>query len=225
MSAAPSYEQQAREALTLTLLMMLAPAKADEAECRHDIAYAFDRVRHQSGAEAAHKAFSSKQGKAQLKRYHNALRELHAAYGALGPTIKPWFSLAGTETVIDREIKKAEGFMSKKSLEPKRSAIKAKAAVAAAHDLLCWYGHKPGATRNGLWERVAQVLAGGNTSLHGHLRAYLRTLKDAGVPRVAKRRMPVMDAKGVPSVGTERYFVSDEIDAIIERFADRELGD
>jgi hypothetical protein len=228
-----AYEQQAREALTQTLLMMLAPAKADEAECRHDIAYAVDRVRHKSLAEAAHKAFGSKEGKAQLTRYRNALHELQAAYSGLGPAIKPWFSLAetahvvGTETVIDRELKKVENVersVSKRNLKPKRSAITAKAGVAAAHDLLCWYGHKPGATKGGLWERVAQLLAGSNTGLHVHMRAYLRTLDDPGVPRVKKRRTPVVEAKGTPSVGTERYFVSDEIDEIIERFADRDSG-
>jgi hypothetical protein len=95
-------------------LALLAPPPSECEECRHDIEQMLDWVDSRSRAARADKTFTSKRGKASLRRYVKALRQLKAAYDALGPSIKPWFSLAetayvvGKPTVIDRELAKAE---------------------------------------------------------------------------------------------------------------------
>jgi hypothetical protein len=71
---------------------------------------------------------------------------LQQAYNSIDPAIKPWFSLVeiayipGKATVIDREIAKAETFLNRPSPPPRRDASRNKAAVAAAFDLLGWWG-------------------------------------------------------------------------------------
>ena len=103
----------------------------------------------------AHKVFGSKEGKLGLRRYRDALRASKAAYAALDTSIRPWFSLAetaqidGKQTMIDREIKLAEGFIKNRSPKPRRDAIEKKAAVATAHDLLGWWGHHNLSTSRG----------------------------------------------------------------------------
>jgi hypothetical protein len=198
----------AREQQVDAALELLAPPRRDRAECRHDIEFALDLVESRSRAVASHKVFGSKEGKAQLRRYRAAWREVQAAHGALDRHIRPWFSLAetasvaGTETVADREIKKAEQIIAKPSPPPRRSALREKAAVAAAHDLLCWWGHKASATKGGLWEQMAQVLADVKTGLHGHLRSF----KGSDVPRVKKLQTA---ASSVRAAGSVRVLVND----------------
>jgi hypothetical protein len=105
--------------------------------------------------------------------------------------IRPWFSLVeiasipGKATVIDREIAKAESFLDRPSPPPRRHASRNKAAVAAAYDLLGWWGHKANASRSGKWAQVAKILTGANaTDLLDHLREFKR---NAG-PTVEKVR-------------------------------------
>ncbi len=117
-----------------------------------------------------------------MRRYYAALRELRAAYNALDPAIRPWFSLAeiayivGKPTVIDREIGRAEAFLDWPSPPLRRHASKNKAAVAAAYDLLEWWGHKSAVTRGGKWEQLAKVLIGDRTvGLFDHMLEYKRS--------------------------------------------------
>ena len=50
-----------------------------------------------------------------------------------------------------------------------------KAAVAAAYDLLGWWGHKAVVTRGGKWEQLAKILTGDLTvDLFDHLREFKR---------------------------------------------------
>jgi hypothetical protein len=76
----------------------------------------------------AHKFFVSKKGKAQVRRYRNALMEVRAAYSAFDPSIVRCFSLAelafikGIPTVIDREITTADAVLTQPSPQPKRDA-------------------------------------------------------------------------------------------------------
>ena len=61
---------------------------------------------------AAGKAFDSKKGRGDLKRYEAALHGLQAAYDKLDPAIKPWFSLLGTEpSLTERELTKVKNML------------------------------------------------------------------------------------------------------------------
>jgi hypothetical protein len=114
---------------------------------------------------------------------------LRNAHYALDPAIRSWFSLAetvcvaGSTTVVDREIAIAEAFLARPSPPPRRDASRNKAAVAAAYDLLDWWGHK--AVRGGKWAQLAKILTGDMTvDLFDHLRKFRRRPG----PRVAKVR-------------------------------------
>jgi hypothetical protein len=48
--------------------------------------------------------------------------------------------------------------------------------VAAAYDLLQWWGHKAAVTRGGKWAQLAKILAGDQTvDLFDHLREFKRS--------------------------------------------------
>jgi hypothetical protein len=168
-------DQQVREALKL-----LAPSPRERTEWQHDIELALDRVKRDTAAARSFRVAGSKQGKAGLRRYLAALRRLRQTYYSLDPAIRPWFSLAETayvagKTVIDREIAKAEAFLYRRSPPPRRDASRNRAAVAAAYDLLRWWGHQPAITRGGRWAELAKILAGDRTvDLFDHLREYKR---------------------------------------------------
>ena len=123
----------------------------------------------------------SKKGKAGLRRYSAALRRSRSAYYSLDPAIRPWFSLTetayvvGKPTVIDREIAIADTFLNRPSPPPRRDAASNKPAVAAAHDLLNWWGHTAVVTRGGKWEQLAKILTGDMiVDLFDHLREFRR---------------------------------------------------
>jgi hypothetical protein len=169
-------DQQVRNALEL-----LAPRPRERAECQYDIGLALDRVERRAATARSFRVAGSKEGKAGLRRYCAALRRLHNAYFSLDPAIRPWFSLvetayvAGKATVIDREIAKAKAFIDRPSPPPRRDASRNKAAVAAAYDLLEWWGHKAAVTRGGRWARLAKILAADPTvDLFDHLREFKR---------------------------------------------------
>jgi hypothetical protein len=169
-------DQQIRKALEL-----LAPPPSQRAECRHDIGVALDRVKYRAAAARSFRVAGSKDGKAGLRRYSAALRRLRAAYYSLDPAIRPWFSLAeaayvaGKPTIVDREMAIAEAFLARPSPPPRRDASRTKAAVAAAKDLLDWWGHKVAITRGGKWEQLAKILAADQTvDLFDHLREFKR---------------------------------------------------
>ena len=169
-------DQQIRKALEL-----LAPPPGQRRECRHDIGVALDRVEHRTATARSFRVARSKKGKEGVRRYYTSLRRLRDAYRSLDPAIRPWFSLAetayiaGKPTVIDREIAKAESFLDRPSPPPRRDASRNKAAVAAAYDLLGWWGHKATVTHGGKWAQVANILAGDKaTDLFDHLREFKR---------------------------------------------------
>jgi hypothetical protein len=170
-------DQQIRKALEL-----LAPPPNDRAECRHDVGLALDRVERRAAAARSFRVASSKEGKASLRGYCAALRRLCYTYNSLDPAIRPWFSLAetayvtGKATVIDREIARAEAFLGRPSPPPRREASRNKAAVAAAYDLLEWWGHNAAATRGGKWAQLAQILSGDRAiNMFDHLREFKRS--------------------------------------------------
>jgi hypothetical protein len=169
--------RQVRKALEL-----LAPPPRERAECLHDIGLALDRVEQGAAAARSFRMVGSKKGKEGLQRYLAALLRLQQAYNSLDPTIRPWFSLvetayvAGKPTVIDREIARAEAFLDRPSPPPRPDASRNKAAVAAAYDLLKWWGYKAAVTRGGKWAELAKILTGDPAiDLFDHLRAFKRS--------------------------------------------------
>jgi hypothetical protein len=172
MVHAMTRDQQIRRALKL-----LAPPPRRRAEGQHDIEVALDRVEGGAASARCFRVARSKKGKEGVRRYFAALRRLRNAYRALDPAIKPWFSLAefayvvGQPTVIDREIKIAEAFLARPSPPPHRDASRNKIAVAAACDLLDWWGQRAGVTRRGKWAQLANILTGDMTiDLFDHTR-------------------------------------------------------
>jgi hypothetical protein len=178
--------QQIRKALEL-----LAPPLSLRAECQHDIGLALDRVETGAAAARSFGVVGSKKGKAGLRRYCAALRRLRIAYHSLDPAIRPWFSLAetayvaGKPTVIDREIARVEAFLDRPSRPPRRKASRNKAAVAAAYDLLGWWGLKTAVTRGGKWAQLAKILAGDRAV---YLFYHLREFKRSPSPTIEKVR-------------------------------------
>ena len=169
-------DQQIRKALEL-----LAPPPHQRAECQHDIKLTLNKVERGAAAARSFRVAGSKKGKAGLRRYCAALRRLRLAYHVLDPALRPWFSLAETAyvarkpTVIDREITIAEAFLARPSPPPRPDASRHKLAVAAAHDLLNWWGHRTVVTRAGKWARLAKILTGDMTvDLFDHLREFRR---------------------------------------------------
>lgn len=169
-------DQQIRKAMAL-----LAPPPRQRTECQHDIEVSLDRVERRTAVARSFRVAGSKKGKAGVKRYCAALRRLRAAYNDLDPAIRPWFSLAEIayivgETVIEREIARAEAFLDRPSPPPRRDASRNKTAVAAAYDLLQWWGHKAVVTRGGKWAQLAKILTGNQTvDLFDHLREFKRS--------------------------------------------------
>jgi hypothetical protein len=162
-------------------LELLAPKPSQRAECLQDIGVALDRVEHDAASARSFRVAASKKGKAGVRRYYAALRRVRSAYKGLDPAIRPWCSLveiayiAGKPTVIDREIANAENFLNRRSPPPRRAADRNKAAVAAAHDLLSWWGLKAVVTRGGKWDQLSKILTGDmSVDLFDHLRASKR---------------------------------------------------
>jgi hypothetical protein len=183
-------DQQIRKALQL-----LAPPSRLRAEYLQDIKVALNRVEHDAAVARAFRVAESKKGKAGVRRYYAALRWTRSAYCALDPAIRPWFSLtetayvAGKPTLIDREIAIAETFLDKPSRPPRRDAARNKAGVAAAHDLLSWWGHKAVVTRGGKWDQLAKILIGDLTvDLFDHLREFKRR-PHPSIEKVPGRRL------------------------------------
>jgi hypothetical protein len=170
-------EQQIKEALAL-----LDPPQRERGKWQRRIEHTLDIIDWGCQTAAGLKAPSTKLGKAALRRYVKALRELQRAYDALPPQLRPWFSLAemayvtGTPTVIDRELAKAEPLLAKESAPPKRDAILGKAAAAFAHRLLLLRrGREPSLTRGGEWEKLGKVFSNG-APVFEHMRTFKRAL-------------------------------------------------
>ena len=76
---------------------------------------------------------------------------------------------------LSREIEVAEALLNQKSRVPARDASAQKIAVAAAHELLEWWGHQPRITRGGPWAELTKILLGDLVlDVFDHLRTYKR---------------------------------------------------
>jgi hypothetical protein len=173
--AAMTRDEQIKGALAL-----LDPPPHERKDWRHQIERTLDSIDWGCRTAAGLKAPSSKKGKAALGRYVKALRELQKAYDALPPSLRPWFSLvetayvAGTPTVIDRELATAQPLLAKKSAPPKRDAILGKLAAEWAYRLLLLRRRKASLTRGGEWERLGKIFSNG-TPVFEHMRAFRRS--------------------------------------------------
>jgi hypothetical protein len=150
-------DQQIRDAVEV-----LAPATADQAECSDDVARVLDRLKFSAEAALAFRMVTSKKGRAALKSYSAALRKLMTSCNALDSAVRPWLSIAmavsGKAIDLNREIKTAEQLAKQPSAVPGPDSSRRKMAVAAAYDLLGWWGHQPTVTRDGRWAQLAQIL-------------------------------------------------------------------
>jgi hypothetical protein len=113
-------DEKIAEALTL-----LAPPPAQQAECKQDICVGLERI--ENGAAFAQSCWAAGSKKRSgLASYYAALRRLRSAFSALDPAIKPWFSFADpayfTGNALEKEIAKAEVFLNRPSMPPRRHA-------------------------------------------------------------------------------------------------------
>jgi hypothetical protein len=143
---------------------LLAPPPGRRAECQHDIELALDRVKNTAAAARSFRVAGSTKGKAGWGVTGLRYGALRDAYYSLDPAIRSWFSLAetayvaGKPTTIDREIARADVFLNRPSPPPRRDASWNKAAVAAANDLLEWWGYKAAVTRGAVARRSAGAI-------------------------------------------------------------------
>jgi hypothetical protein len=155
---AMSRDQQIREAV-----QVLAPTTANQAECANDVTRVLDRLEFGAEVAGAFRVATSKKGRAALKSYSAALRRLRSSCNALDPAVRPWLSLAmavsGKAIDLNREIRTAEQLAKQRSAVRGPDSSRRKMAVAAAYDLLGWWGHQPTVTRDGRWAQLAQILA------------------------------------------------------------------
>jgi hypothetical protein len=159
-------------------LELLKPSTRKRRDARHDIIYMMDFIHGRSGSAKAFKAFESRKGRAFLRRYVKALRVVAATFSSPNATVRPWLSPPDVRS----ELAKVEAFLAKPSLPPKRAAIRAKAAVAAAYSLLAWWHINASASRGSVWEQLAQILAGSSKSMYEHMREF----KEKRAPIFAK---------------------------------------
>jgi len=155
-----------REERVAEALELLAPPSERRAECEHDIQRMLDWVVDGCAASTRHKAFGSKRGKASLDRYKTALHDVQAAFAALDPAIKPWFTLPDG---IERELGRTD---LRKSRPPKPDAVATKLATMTSYSLLVWWGHRPALSRGGDWARLTKILAGSGASPFEHMRGF-----------------------------------------------------
>jgi hypothetical protein len=156
-----------REKRLAKALELIAPPAKRRAECEHDIEKMLDWVAKGCAASTRHKAFGSKHGKASLDRYETALDDVKAAFAALDPAIKPWFTLPDG---MDRELGLIRDL--RKDRPPKRDAVAAKLGTMTSYNLLVWWSHKPEVSRGGKWEQLTKMLAGIKTSPFEHMRDF-----------------------------------------------------
>jgi hypothetical protein len=156
-------KQQITEALNL-----LAPPRGKRKQWRGQIAFMLDIVDDKSASDELEDA-GSKQGKAKLTRYADALREVQASYNALNPSMQRFFLLETDRIKHDIIEAKAmsEHFPRRPSNRP--ANITAKAATKAASILLTQRGWELTTERSGHWHTLTQILANTSKDLRHHM--------------------------------------------------------
>jgi hypothetical protein len=161
-------------------LELLKPSIRKRREARRDIIFMIDFVNGRSSSAKAFKAFNARKGRAALRRYVKALREVGDSFSSTDPNMRPWLSPPD----VQGEIAKVESFLARPSLPPKRAATRAKAGVAAAYSLLKWWDIEVNTSRGSIWEQLSQILSGSSASMYEHMREFNRT----GAPIFKKMR-------------------------------------
>jgi hypothetical protein len=99
-----------------------------------------------------------------------------ASPGALGFPLRQACDIARN----DHYRVEKETFLGRPSPRPRRDASRNELAVAAAHDLLNWWGERTVVSRTGKWAQLAKILAGDMTvDLFDHLREFKRRPRPA----------------------------------------------
>jgi hypothetical protein len=173
-------EEQIRDALKV-----LKPPSKELDEWKAIVEHAIDVVSARARVTASVKAPVSKLGREQIKRYRASLVKVRAAYEALEPPIRVWFSLAGVgyvaggPTVVSREIARSDLFLQQPSPEGRKDATKQAEAAQQAWLLLMWRGMKTVTTTGGDWDRLSRILNGEKTvRMTEHLREFKKALAE-----------------------------------------------
>ncbi len=104
------------------------------------------------------------------------------AYEALEPLIRVWFSLAApgrAETIVAREIARADLFLQQPSPEGRKDATKQTEAAQQSWLLLKRRGMKTVTTTKSDWDWLARILNGDKTvRMTEHLRKFKQALAE-----------------------------------------------
>jgi hypothetical protein len=153
----------------------------------HEVELALETIKAGGDTAQCFKLARSTKDRSGVKRYYAGLRRLCAASNCLHPAIKPWlsFAISGKTLNLARELETAEALINQKSRRPARDASRQKIAVAAAQELLEWWGHKIAVTRSGTWARLVRILI---NDPHLDVFDHLRSQKSSPALRVQKLR-------------------------------------
>ena len=156
-------------------------------ERSHEVELALERIEAGRDTAQCFQLAQSTKDKGGVTRYYAGLRRLRAASNSLHPAIKPWLSFAirGKTLNLARESETAKALVNQKSPPPARDATRQKIAVAAAHELLEWWGHNAAVTRGGKWAQLARILI---NDPHLDVFDHLRNHKHNPGPPVQKLR-------------------------------------
>jgi hypothetical protein len=169
---------RAREQLNKAL-SLLGPAPAEREECRNQIQSALANLEFlcRDEGDELEEGLRSRQGKTALERYVRALREVRASYAALNLSIRAFLLLDAS--AVESDIVEAEAMVG--ACGPRArwrpTNKRARAAVELARVLVGHRGCELTNKRNGLWHRLAQILADTNRDLRHHLDASLAAEK------------------------------------------------
>ena len=164
--------------------MLLDPPPHEHEAWRHQIEHILDYLDWWCKAAAGFKAPGTKPGKAALRTYVNALHQLQKAYDALPPELRPWFSLAetayiaGTPTVIEREVAKANSLLSRNPRHPNETPFWGRRRRSPPINYCCCGGVSPalhaaanGTAGQGPFQRRSRIRAyAGVQTRHGERR-------------------------------------------------------
>jgi hypothetical protein len=152
-------------------LSLLGPAPAEREKWRNQIqsALTFLEFLLRDESDELEEGLRSRQGKAALERYVRALREVQASYAALNPSIRRFLLLEAS--AVKSDIVEAEAMVGHCGPRARNrpNNKRARAAVELARVLLAQRGCELTNKRNGLWHRLAQILADTDRDLRHHL--------------------------------------------------------
>lgn len=160
---------RARDQLTRAL-EIIDPPEVDRERWTERIKSALVFVR--PGRYALDEALHSKQGRAALERYRNALHETQASYAALDPSVRG--CLAMETSAVDLDLLNLEILLKAFRPRPAKRPVdeRTRAATGIAGKLLEMRGFELTTERKGKWHLLSQTFADTSRDLRHHLTAF-----------------------------------------------------